>query len=244
MSDATRIKFYFSFRSPFAAIAVYRMRRLAMFNEFEIDLIPSWPDVTFGGHMDDPTENLFKISYVFADAARQAEDAGIPADYFRAVAGHLAIPADVDFKKEKAGIKLSNENWPITHHAFLYAQEQGKGWAFADAVFAERFSLHGGRSQNVTEPKVLSEIATRLELNPEELINAYDSGRYAEKQAELIKQSELDGVFGWPFFVVGDGKSKQVFWGNDRIPYLYKALTGSAELPVIRAGDLTQINRT
>jgi 2-hydroxychromene-2-carboxylate isomerase len=62
------IRFYFSFRSPFAGIAVYRLRRLAMFNDFEIDLIPVWPEIVFGGHMDNPTDNLFKLAYVFADA--------------------------------------------------------------------------------------------------------------------------------------------------------------------------------
>jgi len=241
MTNATKFKFYFSFRSPFAAIAVYRMRRLAMFNAFEIELIPTWPEVVFGGHMDNPTDNLFKLAYVFADAARQAEDAGLPADHFHAVAKRFVIPTDVDLKKEKVGLKMPAENWPLTHHAFLYAQECGKGWAFADAVFAERFSLHGGKSQDVTNPEVLQGIAQQLDLDPAALVAAYEAGTYADRQAEYIRQSEIDGVFGVPFFVCGEGACKQVFWGNDRMAYLHKALTESAELPVIRAADLGEV---
>ena len=241
MTNATSFKFYFSFRSPFAAIAVYRMRRLAMFNDFKIELIPTWPEVVFGGHMDNPTDNLFKISYVFADAARQAEDAGLPAGYFHAVAKHFVIPTDVDFKKEKVGLKMPVENWPLVHHAFLYAQEHGKGWAFADAVFAERFSLHGDKSQDVTDPNVLRTIAEQLDLDPTELTNTHEAGTYASAQAEYIRQGEIDGVFGVPFFVCGEGEDKQGFWGNDRMAYLHKALTESTELPVIRAADLCEI---
>ncbi|MDP4598909.1 MAG: DsbA family protein [Pseudomonadales bacterium] len=241
MANVTKFKFYFSFRSPFAAIAVYRIRRLAIFNDFEIALIPTWPEVIFGGHMDNPTDNLFKISYVFADAARQAEEAGLPADYLHALAKHFLIPTDVDFKKEKVGLKMPAENWPLTHHAFLYAQERGKGWEFADAVFAERFSFHGGKSQDVTDPEVLRGIAEQLDLNPTELVTAYEAGTYADKQAEFVRQSEIDGTFGVPFFVCGEGESKQVFWGNDRIANLHKALTKSAELPVIRSSDLVKV---
>jgi hypothetical protein len=60
-----KIRFYFSFRSPFAAIAFYRLRRAPQFNGVEFELIPTWPDIIFGGHMDNPTDNLFKMAYIF-----------------------------------------------------------------------------------------------------------------------------------------------------------------------------------
>ena len=68
---------YFSFRSPFAAIAVYRLRRAPQFADVNIDLLPVWPEIIFGGHMDNPTDNLFKMAYIFGYAARQAELAGL-----------------------------------------------------------------------------------------------------------------------------------------------------------------------
>ena len=66
MRAANSFRFYFSFRSPFAAIAIYRLRRAAQFGDFEIELIPVWPENIFGGHMDNPTDNLFKMAYLFA----------------------------------------------------------------------------------------------------------------------------------------------------------------------------------
>ena len=89
----TKIKFYFSFRSPFSGVALYRMRRLACFNQVDIELLPIWPEIIFGGHMDNPTDNLFKLSYVFNDAARQAEEAGLHTELLK------------DFRK-----KLSNSS--------------------------------------------------------------------------------------------------------------------------------------
>lgn len=239
------IRFYFSFRSPFAGIAVYRLRRLAMFNDFEIDLIPVWPEIVFGGHMDNPTDNLFKLAYVFADAARQAEDAGLNAGYLKAVGKNIAVPAGTDLKKQKVGLNLPTENWPLPHYAFLYAKSQGKGWAFADAVFQARFGLNGEAAKNVMDKDVLRDIAITLELNPDALIGAHESGEYDLELNRYIEQGEADGVFGVPFFVV-DGNAnqpegKEVFWGNDHLPYLYKVLTDSAELPLILSKDLTSI---
>ena len=63
MRAANSFRFYFSFRSPFAAIAIYRLRRAAQFSNFEIELIPVWPENIFGGHMDNPTDNIFKMAY-------------------------------------------------------------------------------------------------------------------------------------------------------------------------------------
>ncbi|MFT7246822.1 MAG: hypothetical protein ACI82A_004202 [Candidatus Azotimanducaceae bacterium] len=48
------------------------------------------------GDIDNPTDNLFKLAYVFADAARQAEDAG----NLKAVGSNIAVPAGTDLKKQ------------------------------------------------------------------------------------------------------------------------------------------------
>lgn len=220
------IRFYFSFRSPFAAIAIYRMRRLAMFKDFEIDLIPVWPEIVFGGHMDNPTDNIFKVAYVFVDAARQTEDAGLDAGLMHAFANNLKPKEDIDLKAEKAGLKMPPENWPITHHAFLYAKQQGQGWAFADKVSETRFAFQGHPPADVTNRDVLSNIATELGLDANAMLAAHDNNAFDEQMQRYIKQSEIDGVFGVPFFVFEENGERQAFWGNDHIEPLYKALTG------------------
>jgi 2-hydroxychromene-2-carboxylate isomerase len=109
----SKFRFYFSFRSPFAAIAYYRLRRSALFNAFDIEMIPVWPEIIFGGHMDNPSDNLFKVAYVFADAARQADEAGLSSAYLRATAARLKLPKGIDYRKQKVGLNLPPENWAI-----------------------------------------------------------------------------------------------------------------------------------
>ncbi len=241
MSLAGKFRFYFSFRSPFAGIAFYRLRRSALFKDFAIEMIPVWPENIFGGHMDNPTDNLFKLAYVFADAARQAEEAGLSATYLKAIAENIELPKGVDYSKEKVGMNMPPESWGITHHAFLHAVDQGKGWEFGDAVFAHRFNFDGNGSSDVMDPEVLGVIAQQVGLNVGEIQNAYASGRYDQTQAEMISTSESDGVFGVPFFTFDQGFGRECFWGNDHLPYLHKALTHADAVPSISADDLTAI---
>jgi 2-hydroxychromene-2-carboxylate isomerase len=226
-------RFYFSFRSPFAAIAFYRLRRSIQFSRCDIELIPVWPENIFGGHMDNPTDNLFKIAYIFWDAARQAEEAGLPSDYFRSIALNFTLPTDVDYTKKKRGLEMPKENWALTHHGFNYAKENGKGWAFGDAVFRKRFNFDGSGPADVMDPEVLKDIARQVGLDPEELADAAGSGRYATRQEEYVNQSEKDGVFGVPFFAIDQADRTEVFWGNDRLAFLLKTLAAEDSMPTI-----------
>jgi 2-hydroxychromene-2-carboxylate isomerase len=244
MRAANSFRFYFSFRSPFAAIAIYRLRRAAQFSDFEIELIPVWPENIFGGHMDNPTDNIFKMSYLFVDAARQADDAGINASFFRALAKNFTLKNDVDYASEKLGIQVPDENWGLTHHAFNFAQDEGRGWAFADAVCIRRFDFDGQGPQDVMNPMVLRQIASQVGIDPDKAVNAQGSGLYDERQAAFIKSSEVDGVFGVPFFAIERDEGAEVFWGNDRLGFLLKSLTDVESMPVIPQVDASAIQST
>lgn len=252
-----KIRFYFSFRSPFAGIAFYRLRRFPQFNDYEIELIPLWPENVFGGHMDNPTDNLFKMAYMFNDAARQAEEAGISPVHFRSLAKHFKLPTELDYREEKAGINLPVENWSLTHHAFLYALAAGKGWAFGDAIFNRRFNFDEAGSSDVMDPQVIGEIATLVGIDADKAMNASRSGTFDEQHAAMVQAGEADGVFGVPFFVIDYAVQNaeqsaedmpqalpydtEVFWGNDHLGFLLKALTGASAMSALTAKDLTQI---
>lgn len=149
--------------------------------------------------MDNPTDSLFKMAYIFVDAARQAEEAGLPSAQFQALADQLKLPADLDYSKEKVGLEMPEEPWWITHLAFLYAQEKGKGWAFGDAVFSRRFNFDGKGSKNVMDPEVLGEIAEEVGLDPVETANTYTSGRFDEAHRKMVNQGEAETVsLGYP----------------------------------------------
>jgi hypothetical protein len=57
----------------------------------------------------------------------------------------------------------------------------------------------------------------------------------------MIRQGEADGVFGVPFFVIEQAERNEVFWGNDRLPFLHKAITNSEVLSVISEGSLREV---
>ncbi len=235
-----KVRFYFSFRSPFAAIAFYRLRRAPQFNGVEFELIPTWPDIIFGGHMDNPTDNLFKMAYIFHDAARQAAAAGLDPAPLKALAERYRLPDSGDYRSRKVGVEVGQENWHIPHCAFLYAQSQGKGWAFGDAVFARRFNFDGQGAANVMNPRVIKELAEGLGLDGDLAAGAHESKACQAALPSIISHSERDGVFGVPFFVRQTG-AEEKFWGNDRIEFLLRSLQASPDLPNITIASLATI---
>eukprot|EP01047_Picozoa_sp_COSAG01_P008488 COSAG01_NODE_335_length_18690_cov_7.693185_16_plen_74_part_00 len=71
MATREHLTCYFSFRSPFAWVAVHRLRRAPELAACDIELIPTWPEVIFGGHMDNPSDNIFKLAYVGSHRLRR-----------------------------------------------------------------------------------------------------------------------------------------------------------------------------
>lgn len=233
-----RLTFYFSFRSPFAAIAFYRLRRAPQFRDVDIDLVPLWPELIFGGHMDNPTDNLFKMAYIFHDAARQAQVAGLDPRPFEALAVHFSLPETADYASTKRGVPVGEEHWDLPHIAFMHADARGQGWAFGDAVFSRRFGLNGAARGDVQQADVISELAEQCGLQGDAVAGAAASGEYADLLTQHVKSSERHGVFGVPFFVLEKDGELHRYWGNDRLEYVLKDLEGSAELVPMPASSL------
>jgi 2-hydroxychromene-2-carboxylate isomerase len=91
------------------------------------------------------------------------------------------------------------------------------------------------------DPVVIGEIADELGLDVAETVNAHTSGRFDDIHREMIRQGEADGVFGVPFFVIEQAERKEIFWGNDRLPFLHKAITNSEVLSVITDSSLREV---
>ena len=90
-------------------------------------------------------------------------------------------------------------------------------------------------------PEVLQAIASQVGIDPDKVINAQSSGLYDERQTAFIKSSEVDGVFGVPFFAIDRDEGTEVFWGNDRLGFLLKSLTDVESMPVIPQVDASAI---
>lgn len=227
------IRFYYSLRSPFAGIAVHRALHSPEFAGVAFEAMPLWPELIFGGHMDNPTDNLFKLAYVFQDAARQAEVAGLDAGFLKALASRFVVPEGADLKARKLGVPMGEEHWEIPHAALVLAREEGRDWALAEALFARRFGFDGGPPADVQKPDVLAEVAESVGLDGAAAASAHEAPEFEAAIAGIVAQGERDGVFGVPFFVLDRGEARECFWGNDHLEYLLRAIRGSDELPVL-----------
>lgn len=229
------IRFYFSFRSPFAGIALHRVMQCADFDDVPFKLMPVWPEIIFGGHMDNPTNNLFKLVYVFADAARQADVAGLQTEYLRGIAARFSLPDNVDYSQQKVGVPMGEEHWHVPHAAVLYAGKYGKDWAFAHEVFMRRFDFDGKGVADVLDPEVVAQIAQSVGLNGDEAASAHQASEMKALIDDIKQSGERDGVFGVPFYALERNGVAETFWGNDHLEYLLRSIRGCSDLPVLKA---------
>ena len=193
------IRFYFSFRSPYSWLAFHRIDRALEGLPVEVRRIPVYPPEKFD---NDPAASPVKFHYLLADVGRIADAYGLP----------LRWP------------KATDTNWVLPHAAYLYAEDQGKGAAFARAVFAARFS----EGEDVGDPGTLSRVASACGLDGEALLRAAGDPAFERRVAEGIMAGVREGLFGVPFLAYRD----QAFWGNDRLEWLVRTLRRDAGLPV------------
>jgi 2-hydroxychromene-2-carboxylate isomerase len=108
-----RVEFYFSFRSPFAWLALKKMKASGLLHQVDMEYLPVWPR---NGPPAFDTEE--KRSYINEDMQRLQITHGI----------EFAMPTVMD------------SEWSLPHGAFLVAQDKGHGHAFAEQVCAARFA--------------------------------------------------------------------------------------------------------
>ncbi len=168
-----RVRFYFSFRSPYSWLALLRIEQALQALKVALDYIPVFPPPDFP---NDPAAVPNKRKYIERDIARVAEAYG-----YRAQA-----PAKLD------------TDWIRPHAAFVYAADQGKGPAFARGLFEARFV----RGLDVGEDAVMAEAAGGQGLDAQALIAAAgDSGYQTRVVQGMIQALEQDSIFGVPLFV-------------------------------------------
>lgn len=234
------VVFYFTFRSPFAYLALHRILRSPEFKDVLVELRPMDPDdLTF---FDNPSDNPTKLSYVMHDAARQAVEAGVDPTMFRRMEQRIAGMATQAVAAQPSGSqKLASatgtegEDWATPAKACMYALAQGKGWEFADALAKVRWGQDPER-QSVEDPAVIASIATSVGLDGAICVDAAQTNpEYDEQLRAWSKESSEALVFGFPFFTY----KGQRYWGNDRLPSILKAVQGlgpEESLPPLTVG--------
>jgi 2-hydroxychromene-2-carboxylate isomerase len=171
--DDNTIRLYFSFRSPYSWLAVFRAPATLGPTGLSIEYIPVFPPPDFP---NDPARVPAKLEYIREDIERQARAYGL-------VAAPLA--------------KLDCE-WIKPHAAFMYALDQARGHEFALEVFAARFS----RSQDIGDDTVIAQCATNAGLDPAATVAAQSERSLQERVfLGMIRGVQEDAIFGVPLFV-------------------------------------------
>jgi 2-hydroxychromene-2-carboxylate isomerase len=191
MSKRDAVRFYWSFRSPYAWFAVHRVEAMLRGLPVTLEWIPVFPPPDMPNN---PTNVPAKIRYIWEDSQRFADAYGLsfkPPD-----------PIDTD--------------WARPHTAFLYAEAESRGPAFAKEAFAARFT----RGEDLASDATLARVASEVGLEPERVIAAADDSGFRERLGQGFVAAAGDAIFGVPTFIYGN----QMFFGNDRIEWLVKAI--------------------
>lgn len=126
------------------------------------------------------------------------EDAYLPSAWEHSVyplAEHLKVPISLP--------TISPQ--PYTRLAFIgfqYAQEQGRGNAYVQAVFRAFFQ----QDRDIGDKEVLRDIAEQAGLNPLAFAEALESAAYAAKHDRALQDAKAFEVTAVPVILVGEQK--------------------------------------
>lgn len=192
------VKYFFAFPSPFAALADTRIDDLVARAGAVLEPIPIVPPqqprpTGLAGQLAE-----FKLSYLLEDAARWAEQLGVP--------WNPPENLTVDGTDAAAG--------------YYFARAQGKERGYRNAVFRARWS----EGRNIDDHAVLADCATKARFSRDAFLDALRTKQYHEEVPKALIRCMEERIFGVPFFVV-DGKR---FWGNDRLDVLAEELRTGA----------------
>jgi len=166
------VRFYFSFRSPFAWLAFRRLPLALGGLPVTVRAVPVFPPP---GFPNDPAVVPAKLAYVMEDAARIATAYGL----------RLRAPTSIDI------------DWMRPHAAYLHAADKGQSQAFGEAVFAARF----GDDRDVGSDEVLADLAKACGLEAAAVVAAAgDPGMHA-RVMEGMAAALGDRLFGVPMFI-------------------------------------------
>jgi 2-hydroxychromene-2-carboxylate isomerase len=168
------IRFYFSFRSPYAWLAAERLESELGDLGVPIERLPIYP--TPGLFPNDPAAMPDKIAYTVQDILRLVRE--------RRLTVRFPPPGDPD--------------WALSHAAFLGAQQHGAEQPFMLALYRKRFS----DGLDLGEDSVIADAACDAGLEPGTILAAAHSPQLrAEAAAGWRRAVERDRIFGVPSFV-------------------------------------------
>ncbi|MDJ0787550.1 MAG: DsbA family protein [Myxococcota bacterium] len=173
-AGAGTIRFYWSFRSPYAWMAAEALDSQLGDLGVPIESIPTYPTPEL--FPNDPVALPTKVAYVVQDVRRLARERGLT----------LRFPMEQD------------PDWSLSHAAFLGAEQLGAGHAFQLALFRKRFS----EGLFLGDDDVIAAAAEEAGLPGSSVVEAAHDPALREQAAGGFQRGiEQDGIFGVPSFV-------------------------------------------
>jgi 2-hydroxychromene-2-carboxylate isomerase len=195
------VEFYYDLVSPYSYLAYREVSRICDEHGAELSLRPMLLGAVHNAvGLQAPIETEAKARYQARDIRRWAEHYGLPMDF----------PEPFPFRTLK------------TMRAAMFLKERGELEAFTREAFALYWEEGGVPKglQEADEDGPVSEAARRIGADPDEVL----AGASAPEAKEALKAATGEaverGVFGAPAFFVGE----EMFWGNDRLHFVEKAL--------------------
>lgn len=137
-----------------------------------------------------------RIKYTYADVPRCAEAYGLP------IRTPSKFPIHSDRALQLAAVARHLPGFPGLNHALFAA-----GWA---------------HDQDLDDRDVLAACLAEAKLDAAGLLAEADSPEAARAVRDLTQEADRRGVFGVPTLAV----DHELFWGNDRLPFVEWRLTG------------------
>jgi len=195
------IRFYFSFRSPYAWLAAEKLEHELGGLGAPIELVPIYP--TPDTFPNDPTLNADKQRHLVQDVLRLAREAGLK----------VTFPG------------VGDPDWALSHAAFLGVaggvDRAGDGRRFMIEVFRKRFA----EGLDLGDDAVIAAAARAAGLVPDEVLAFGHSDALREEAAGGWVRAQREAhVFGVPTFVYA-GK---LYWGQDRMRFVRSAVERKA----------------
>jgi 2-hydroxychromene-2-carboxylate isomerase len=195
------VEFYYDLVSPYSYLAHREVSRICDAHGVGLSLRPMLLGAVHNAvGLQAPIEIRAKARYQARDIRRWAEHYGLPMDF----------PEPFPFRTLK------------TMRAAMFMEERGELEAFTREAFALYWEEGGAPKglREADEDGPVSEAVRRIGTDPDEVL----AGASAPEAKEALKKATGEaverGVFGAPAFFVGD----EMFWGNDRLHFVEKAL--------------------
>ena len=172
-ADESSIRFYWSFRSPYAWLAAEALDSELGDLGVPIESLPIYP--TPEAFPNDPVALPTKVAYLVQDVRRLTRERGLA----------LRFPP------------VEDPDWSLSHAAFLGAQQLGGGPAFQIALFRKRF----GEGLFLGDDEVIASAAEEADLSRSAVLEAAHDPALREEVAGGWQWGvERDGIFGVPSF--------------------------------------------